>query len=432
MRRLAVSRAILTLLLVATLLLVSIVEAATWSAPSIVAEDCIYDELSMSGDGSKIAFKGGGWDNKSEIFVIDSDGTGLTQLTNNTGKYPDYNLESLSISDDGSKIAFTHSVYGDERPSKEIFVVNSDGSGLTQLTDNPDDDYCVLSSSPSISGDGSKVAFQRMNFKTWDRGIFVVNSDGTGEKMLTNHTVFDEYPSISDDGSKVAFQGGDDFDWQIYVINSDGTGLTQLTKNTGNWQYVPWGGPSISGDGSKVAFLGWDGSSWEFFVVNSDGSGLKQLTDNSIPLNENYPDTPPPFKPSISDDGSKIAFANFVDMYLEVPNSTELVPRSEIFVVNSNGKGLTQLTDNTKYNYRPSICDNGEKIAFMACFETDEGYDSDLFLASYLSDVDDKNGVPQDEGSSNLPLIIALAASIGVLGFTFIVYNRRRQDKWTA
>jgi len=429
MRKLAVSRAILVLLLVATLLLVSIAEAATGTAPSMIAEDCIYGEPSISGDGSKIAFAGGGWE-ESDIFVINSDGTGLTQLTNNTGKDLDYHLDSLSISDDGSKIAFTHSVYGDEHSSKEIFVVNSDGSGLTQLTDNPDDDYCVLSSNPSISGDGSKIAFQRMSFKTWDRGIFVINSDGTGEKMLTNHTTFDEHPSISDDGSKIAFLGGDDFDWQIFVINADGSGLTQLTQNKDNYQYVSGGGPSISGDGSKVAFLGWDGSTWEFFVVNSDGSGLKQLTDNSVPFDENYPDMPPPCGSSISGDGSKVAFNNLVDGYIEVPNSTELIPRGEIFVINSDGTGLTQLTHNTKWNSGPSICDNGEKIAFRACFETDEGYDHDLFLVSYLSDVEDKNGVPQDEGFSNLPLIIALAATIGVLGFTFIVYNRRHQDKW--
>ena len=54
------------------------------------------------------------------------------------------------ISDDGSKIAFAR----DDGEDWEVFVVNSDGTGLTQLTDNTVDDM-----DPSISADGSKVAF---------------------------------------------------------------------------------------------------------------------------------------------------------------------------------------------------------------------------------------------------------------------------------
>ncbi|MHA2408134.1 MAG: TolB family protein, partial [Candidatus Ranarchaeia archaeon] len=354
MKKLGVSCVMLILLLVATLALVSIAEAATWSSPSMIAEDCFHGKASISGDGSKIAFEG--WDgNDNEIFVINSDGTGLTQLTNNTKSDRD-----PSISGDGSKIAFSRDLEGcSKHQSPEIFVINSDGTGLTQLTDSPEIDYCVRSSNPSISGDGSKIAFQRMNFKTWDRGIFVINSDGTGEKMLTNNTHFDEGPSISDDGIKIAFSGGDDFDWQIFVINSDGSGLTQLTNNKDNYQYgAPMGGPSISGDGSKVAFGGLDGSDWEFFVVISDGSGLKQLTDNSYKQEENMP---PPFGPSISGDGSKIVFSNFVESGLENPSV-------EIFVINSDGTGLTQLTNTTKWNSGPSICDNGERIAFRGCF----------------------------------------------------------------
>ena len=148
MRKLAVSR-VLLILLVATLLPMSIVKAGTWSSPSMITDPTfcgsgISSCPSISGDGNKIAFVTGIDMETSEIFVINSDGTGLTQLTNNTE-----NIDNPSISGDGSKIAFTDSVYGD-KTSSEIFVINSDGTGLTQLTDYPDDDYYVPSSSPSI------------------------------------------------------------------------------------------------------------------------------------------------------------------------------------------------------------------------------------------------------------------------------------------
>src|SRR4030067_3334746 len=141
MRKLAVYRATLILFLAVTLVLVSIVEAATWSYPSMVAEDDISDDASISGDGGKIAFTGydktkeppsSGWASETNIFVINSDGTGLTQLTNNTEMD-----RNPSISDDGSKIAFNNFVdSGLKSPSTEIFVINSDGTELTQLTNN--------------------------------------------------------------------------------------------------------------------------------------------------------------------------------------------------------------------------------------------------------------------------------------------------------
>jgi Tol biopolymer transport system component len=112
----------------------------------------------------------------------------------------------------------------------------------TQLTTNTATD-----GAPSISGDGSKIAFE--SDLDGDNEIFVVNSDGSGLTKLTSNTATDWYPCISGDGSKIAFQSDVDGDNEIFVVNSDGTGLTQLTHNT-----AADDSPSISGDGSKIAF----------------------------------------------------------------------------------------------------------------------------------------------------------------------------------
>jgi Tol biopolymer transport system component len=280
----------------------------------------------ISGDGSKIAFESD-FGVSREIFVVNSDGSGLTQLTDNSA----YNI-SPSISGDGSKIAFDSDVDGDY----EIFVVNSDGLGLTQLTHNTANDEM-----PSISGDGSKIAFT--SHVDGDTEIFLMNSDGSGLTQLTHNTVFDTDPSISGDGSKIAFTSYVDGDYEIFVVNSDGSGLTQLTDNIVVDQI-----PSISGDGSKIAFhSGVEGTldTYEIFVVNSDGLGLTQLTHNTA--FDAYP--------SISGDGSKIAFES----------------NGEIFVVNSDGSGLTQLTSNTAANLFPSISGDGSKIAFQSSVEAD-------------------------------------------------------------
>ena len=45
--------------------------------------------------------------------------------------------------------------------------------------------------------------------------------------QLTSNTATDAYPSISGDGSKVAFESNVDGDYEVFVVNSDGTGLQQ-------------------------------------------------------------------------------------------------------------------------------------------------------------------------------------------------------------
>jgi tricorn protease-like protein len=244
-----------------------------------------------------------------------------TQLTYSTA--PCY---SPSISGDGTKIAFQSNDGGDS----EIWVVNSDGTELKQLTDNTSQDGAA-----SISGDGTKIAFNG------NGGIWVINSDGTELQQVTNNIAGVWSPSISGDGTKIAFSDGD----SIWVVNSDGTELKQLTDNAASDR-----SPSISDDGTKIAFSSNDGGRDEIWVVNSDGTELKQLTNN----------TAGDWSPSISGDGTKIAF------------QSDMGGDYEIWVVNSDGTELKQLTDNTANDFFPSISGDGTKIAFESTYGGDD------------------------------------------------------------
>src|SRR5438034_5773417 len=58
----------------------------------------------------------------------------------------------------------------------DIFVMNADGSGVTQLTSHPFDEYL-----PLFSPDGSRIAFARC-LVTCD--IVLINADGSGERTI--------------------------------------------------------------------------------------------------------------------------------------------------------------------------------------------------------------------------------------------------------
>src|SRR5581483_3533018 len=59
---------------------------------------------------------------------------------------------------------------------------------------------------------------------TGDYEILVMNPDGTGIKQVTNNTAFDGDPAWSPDGKQIAFTSKRDGNLEIYTMNADGSG----------------------------------------------------------------------------------------------------------------------------------------------------------------------------------------------------------------
>lgn len=122
-----------------------------------------------SPDGKRIVFQSRGTGlGQLRIFVVDVDGGNQHQLTLEGGRDGD---TSPVWSPDGKRIAFDSDRDGD----LEIEVMNSDGSQRRRLTRNSDIDCC-----PTWSPDGTQLAFVRGA----DGVIYILNADGTGERML--------------------------------------------------------------------------------------------------------------------------------------------------------------------------------------------------------------------------------------------------------
>jgi Tol biopolymer transport system component len=208
---------------------------------------------SWSPDGTRIVFVSNRDDINGEIYVMNADGTGVTRLTNNT-----FLDGSPAWSPLGNKIAFISQRLTN---NLDIFVMNPDGTNQTRLTTHAGNE-----SAPAWSPDGSRIAFH--DFDDYD--IYTVNADGTGLTNVTNSPTFQELsPSWSPDGSKIAISRHTGTTFEIFVMNPDGTGLTSITPNNSSMT------PVWSPDGTRmvierpVPF----GTPLELFVMNSDGTG---------------------------------------------------------------------------------------------------------------------------------------------------------------
>jgi Tol biopolymer transport system component len=317
----------------------------------INAYGCHSDTAAWSPDGTHIAFNSNcisqdvppdtksyniaTWSN---VWVMNEDGSHPIPLM----KVDKARVNSgPAWSPDSRKIAFD-SMQDENNTTvgSDIWVVNSDGSGAVPLTNG---------TRPAWSPDGSKLAF--ISNRTLDGSIapnlneasnvWVVNADGSGLKPLTRFTEAKKPISVrvwSADSNKVAFAFITDLidnpepaaPRNVWVVNVDGSSLKQVTTLKEKFAYAPQGWP-WSPDGSKLTVTV-KGNIWE---MNSDGSGARPPMD----VHETWATSSPVWSP----DGTQIAF-----LYNEDPGPTKGHNfLTNIWVTNqnnANGFGAVQLT----------------------------------------------------------------------------------------
>lgn len=191
-----------------------------------------------------------------DLYIGDEKGKTLKQLTNTPG----YDAEA-AISPKGDKIVFTSMRNGDP----DLYIMDVSGKNIIQLTRtmgydgnaffSPDGSRIIFTASRPAATD--TVAYKELlgrGFVSVARTeLFVINTDGTGLKQLTKLGKTNDDPVYHPSGKKILFSSNhlsaNEQDFQLFMINEDGTGLEQISaESMFNVSAV------FSPDGKKIAF----------------------------------------------------------------------------------------------------------------------------------------------------------------------------------
>lgn len=232
----------------------------------------------VSPDGGTIVYEDFVGD-RAVIALIDADGDNRRVLT------PDGFQGQPAWSPDGSTIVFER----DPAPGDNgVWLMAPEGSDLRRVTSNPFTseratvEECACDTDPMFSPGGERISFVRIQSASDGTGaLFVVDLDGSNLTQLTPWT-FDPGTKHAwhPDGTQIMVsdnshpQSGESSN--LFVMRADGSGLRALTDFEGGSPNALAG--SWSPDGRQMVFKTDEDGDFQLYIADADGGGRTRIT----------------------------------------------------------------------------------------------------------------------------------------------------------
>ncbi len=356
----------------------------------------------VSGDGGRIVFtfSGGQYaggnnpDGGYELASMDASGGGLQQLTFLSSDFQPY-VYGPTITPDGTRLFFfsTSNVLGSNPGHfNQIFRIQTDGSGLAQVTNLDRTAYQM-----SASQDGNLVVFSDY----WD--IFRINADGTGLVRLTPAAIgqSSQWPVLRYDGQFLVFQStlnvgsNTDYSPELFRVRINGLNLAPITADDDDNYKMPrmseTSNPTwiVFQSASNQDGLNSDGS-LEVFRVKFDGTGHERLTADPAHWSQ---------EPDISSDANRIVYTSYAD---PLGTNPEHNPEIFLYDVPTGTRRQLTFTTSGE-SLTPRITRDGAWIYFTSSapfFETNPNDRYEPYRVSVASGVVERVGGTLGCGSS--------------------------------
>jgi Tol biopolymer transport system component len=374
----------------------------------------------LSSDRSKAVFvRSAGLFDGAQVWKVDGDGSGLAQLTSLTSG----GASAPSVAGDGQTIVFSANsdpLGLNSDVSDEIFRINVDGSGLQQLTSFP---AGASASAASFSDDATKIVFEGdvdpggLN-ADGSTELFVMNADGSALSQLTDGPLAttSRRANIDQAGLWIVFESNADFDggnldgsYEVWRVQAGGTGLERLTGDP----VFSSSNPDLSADGSLIVYrsaadpLGTNPeNNQELFLYRPATAAFQQLTafaEGNVSA------------PALDRSGTWVYFSTSAPIFEDDPDRP-----SELYRLPVGGGAIERVGALTAGSFGSTALGSGDAVAFLEGLGDPTGGNADQLPELWLID---RETAPTIEVSAASPTIVRWPVPSGPKRFDVIRGN---------
>ncbi|MBL8178042.1 MAG: PD40 domain-containing protein [Bryobacterales bacterium] len=295
-------------------------------------------------------------------------------------------------SPDGKRIVFQST--RDKLQCDQIFVMNADGSDQKMVSTGKGRTTCgyfladnkhIVYGSTHEAGEACPPAADRSKGYVWavypSFDIFLATAEGKIVKKLTDAAGYDAEATVNFRTKKILYTSMASSDLDLWTMNPDGSGKKQITASKG---YD--GGAFFSRDGKKMV--------WR--ANHPTGEGLQRYQDL---LKDNLTS---PMRMEIfiaGGDGknakqiTNFGCASFAPSF--TPDGKQIVFASnkhncdgrkfELFLMNLDGSGLRQVTNFGGFSSFPEFSPDGKKLIFSSDKDAKSRYEFNIFVADWVN-----------------------------------------------